>query len=157
MKSRRGGSRLRRIEKEERALAEARKTIRDLSLREKLLVLTSLYWAEGSKKDLSFSNSDPDLVRIFSRLLLEMFGVKEDRLKISIRLYEDLDKSKSLIFWSNLLNIPVSKFGVNVLPGRKVGKLKYGMCRIRLLRGGDILKKIFGVKKAVSEQFAPIA
>jgi restriction system protein len=29
---------------------------------------------------------------------------------------------------------------VNVLRGKKKGKLKYGMCRVRILKGGDMLK-----------------
>ena len=85
--------------------------------------------------------------------------IDDDRLRISIRLYEDLDRSKSLFFWSRVVGVPEEKFvNINILPGKKKGKLEYGMCRVRVAKGGDILKQIMGINKAVAQLFlAPIA
>lgn len=41
---------------------------------------------------------------------------------------------------------------VHVLNGKKIGKLQYGMCRVRIKKGGVLLKKIVGLNKAVVEQ-----
>ena len=154
----RGGSRKRKLLKEAKASEEGKILVRDLSNKEKLLFLSALYWGEGSKKDFGLSNTDPMLIKIFVTGLREVFGVTDEQLRISIRLYEDLDKDRSLSFWSQVVNIPKDKFiGVNVLVGKKKGKLEHGMCRVRVLKGGDILKKVNGINKAVIEAFVPIA
>ena len=41
------------------------KLIGKLSKRDLLLIGTALYWAEGTKKDFSLSNTDPYLVKVF--------------------------------------------------------------------------------------------
>ena len=154
----RGGSRKRKLLKETKAFEEGKILVGNLSHKEKLLFLSALYWAEGSKKDFGLSNTDPMLIKIFVTGLREVFGIADDQLRISIRLYEDLDKDKSLSFWSQVVNIPKERFiGVNVLVGKKKGKLEHGMCRIRVLKGGDILKKVNGINKAVIEAVVPIA
>lgn len=154
----RGGSRKRKLLKEAKAFEDGKNLVGNLSNKEKLLFLSALYWAEGSKKDFGLSNTDPMLIKIFVAGLREVFGITDDQLRISIRLYEDLDRDKSLSFWSQVVNIPKERFlGVNVLVGKKKGKLEHGMCRVRILKGGDVLKKVNGINKAVIEGFVPIA
>ena len=154
----RGGSRKRKLLKETRAFEEGKKLVKKLSNKEKLLFLSALYWAEGNKKGFDLSNTDPALIKVYVNGLREVFGVNDDKIRVSLRLYEDLDRGKCLSFWSQIVNIPKEKFvNVNVLAGKKKGKLEYGMCRIRILKGGDLLKKVNGINKAVIEKFVPIA
>lgn len=154
----RGGSIKRKRIKEELAFEEGIKFVGELSDREKLLFLCALYWAEGSKKDFGLSNTDPGLIKIFVKILKEVLNINIARLRVSIRIYEDLNREECLDYWSKIVDIPKDKFvNVNVLPGKKKGKLKYGMCRIRISRGGDILKKINGINKAIEKLYAPIA
>ena len=47
----RGGSKKRKVLKESESLREARSLIPDLTYREKLILLSALYWGEGSKGD----------------------------------------------------------------------------------------------------------
>lgn len=156
--AKRGGSIKRKLLKETKAFEEGKKLVGKLSYKEKMLFLTALYWAEGSKKDFGLSNTDPSLIKIFVNGLREVFNVKDDKIRISLRLFEDLDREKSLSFWSQIVNIPKEKFvSVNVLSGKKKGKLEHGMCRVRVLKGGDLLKKINGINKAIIESFVPIA
>lgn len=148
----RGGSRKLKLLKEARALEEAEKLFRKLSEREKLLFVSALYWAEGSKKDFGLSNTDPELIRVFTNGIRGVFGIPNDRLRVSVRLYEDVDIDKSLLFWSEIVGIPKEKFvSTNVLTGKKKGKLQFGMCRVRVAKGGDILKKIVGINKVVGK------
>lgn len=154
----RGGSRKRRLAKEAVALEEARQLITKVTSREKLLFLCALYWAEGSKKDFGLSNTDPELIKVFVEGLQEVFGIPKDRLRISIRIYEDLNKEKCLAFWSGVVGIPVEEFvGVDVLVGKKTGKLEYGMCRVRVLRGEELLKRVKAVNAVFCKMLAPIA
>lgn len=149
-RGKRGGSIKRKLQKEQKALEEGKKLVGQLSSKEKLLFISALYWAEGSKKDFGLSNTDPALIKVFIEGLKDIFGLKQNELKVSVRIYEDLDREKCLAFWSNITGIPKENFiNVNVLPGKKKGKLEYGMCRIRVTKGGDLLKKIIGINKAV--------
>lgn len=149
----RGGSKKLKILKEKSALEEGKKIVGALTNKEKMLFLAALYWGEGSKGDFGLSNTDPRLIKLFVECLKDVFAIENERLRISVRIYEDLDREKCLSFWSEIVGVPKEKFvNVNVLIGKKKGKLEYGMCRVRVIKGGDLLKKITGINKAVFEQ-----
>lgn len=151
----RGGSKKRQLIKEEKAFFEAKKLIGKLSNKEKILFISALYWAEGNKKDFMLSNTDPDLIGVFINVLREVFDIEDDRFRISIRIYEDMNKQKCLNFWSKVVGIPKKSFqNVSILYGKKKGKLEYGMCRVRITKGGDLLKKIKAINKNFSKQLA---
>ena len=154
----RGGSKKRKTIKEIRSLEEAKKLIKVLSYKEKLILLSALYWGEGSKKDFGLSNTDPNLIRTFVNCLKDVFKIEDTRLRISIRIYQDLDREKCLEFWSKVTGVRKDNFvSINVLEGKKKGKLEYGMCRVRVLKGGDLLKKIVSINKVVANLIVPIA
>lgn len=146
----RGGSRKKKLQLEAAAFGEGKKLVGNLSQKEKLLFLSALYWAEGSKKDFGLSNTDPELIKVYVDGLRQVLGVQDHQLRVSVRIYEDLNREKCLSFWSGIVGIPAENFvNVNVLSGKKKGKLEYGMCRIRVTKGGDLLKKVIGINKAV--------
>lgn len=150
--AKRGGSMKRRLQFEAEAYQYAKELITELSNKEKLLFLTALYWAEGNKKDLILTNTDHNLIKVFMNFARDVLKVKKERFQISIRLYEDISKEESLLFWSKVTKIPVEKFlAVHTIPGKKKGKIKYGMCRVRITKGGDLLKRILAINKVVSE------
>jgi hypothetical protein len=151
----RGGSRKKKLKLQLEALNEAKRFLRSPSDRDKLLFLSALYWAEGSKNDFGLSNTDPDLIRVFVDGLRSVLGVSDDKLRISVRIYEDLDRERCLMYWSSIVGIPKENFiNVNVLSGKKKGKLEYGMCRVRVLKGGDLLKKLKGINQAMAESLS---
>lgn len=151
--SKRGGSLSTKLRKEKKAYEKARKLINNLTSKEKILFISALYWAEGSKKDFGLSNTDPLLIKVFVTTLREVFEIKDEEFRVSIRIYEDLNKDDCLEFWSKVVNIPKENFvNVNVLRGKKVGKLQYGMCRVRITKGGELLKMIHAVNKTVAEK-----
>lgn len=154
----RGGSRKRKILKEIKSLEEAKGLIRELSYREKFILLSALYWGEGSKKDFGLSNTDPNLIRVFITCLNDVFKIDKTKLRVSIRIYEDLDREKCLNFWSNVTGVKKENFiNVNVLLGKKKGKLEHGMCRVRVVKGGDFLKSIVSINKVITDLIVPIA
>ena len=109
------------------------------------IVLACLYWGEGNKKELSLINSDPGLVKIFIDCLFSI-GVEMKDLKITLRVYEDKNIQKIKDFWANYLHVPLSLINnVNILVGKKDGKLKFGMCRIRVKKGGAYFKLIMSM------------
>jgi len=139
-------------QEKQKALLEARNFIRNITIKDKLLIATCLYWAEGAKKDFSLSNTDPLLIKTFIQCLKEL-GIGKERLKVSIRIYEDLDKEKACVFWSNTIGIPKESIkSINVLKGKKKGKLEYGMCRVRVIKGGYYLKLIKSIKDIIKDK-----
>jgi len=149
-----GGSIKRMKLREQEAINKAAIEIPSLSIKEKLIFLSALYWGEGNKKDFNLINSDPELIKIFINGLGEVFSIPKDKLRISIRIYEDLNINKCLKFWSSITGVPVNKFkSVNILKGKKIGKLEYGMCRIRIEKGGDMLKYVTALKNRIKELF----
>ncbi len=77
---------------------------------------------------------------------LSYIGVLRDKLKISLRLYEDLDKQECLKFWSTMLQVDITSIKVSeILFGNKSGKLKYGMCRIRVAKSAQYFKLIMSI------------
>jgi DNA-binding transcriptional MerR regulator len=107
-----------------------------------ILFTTALYWAEGAKRDLSLTNSDPDLIRIFIQGLLKL-GVKKSDLRVSLRLYGDIKESKARSFWAEKLDISQELIrNINWIHGKKEGKLPYGMCRVRVTKSGNYFKMI---------------
>lgn len=138
------------------AKREADKIISSLNQKDLVMIGSLLYWAEGSKKDFSFSNTDPRMVRVFIYVLKKAFKVKDEDLKVSLRIYEDLSKKACLAYWSRVTGVALDdKTSVNILKGFKKGKLQYGMCRIRIRKGGVVFKKIFSIIEKIDSLISP--
>ena len=150
-----GGSIERSKRKWLEASQEANRLMGNFSKRDKLFILSCLYWGEGSKQyDLSLNNSDPGLIKVFVECL-QIIGVKKSDLRITLRIYEDINKSKAITFWANLLNLPEDKIlGVSLLPGKKKGKLQYGMCRVRVAKGAVYFKLIMSMIDLIKSNFS---
>lgn len=150
----RNGSKTKKKKLEKMAYQKARGTIANLNDKEKLLFIAALYWGEGGKTDFNFTNSDPEMIKIFVKCLKEILKIDPKDIRASIRIYEDLDRDMCLKYWSEITEIPVKEFvNVDVLKGKKSGKLTYGLCRIRIKKGGNVLKYILALNKRTSEFF----
>ncbi len=136
LREKQGGSKERAKALRENSIIKAQSILGNLSERDHLLVLVALYWGEGTKKDFSIMNSDPKLIQAFI-VFLYSFGVGKDRLIPSLRMHSDISIRAAKEFWSYKTGLPISSFkAVEVIqPGKKKGKLPYGMCRIRVVSG----------------------
>lgn len=141
----------RMIENQKKARIEAEAVIKEITRKDKILIIGCLYWAEGNKKDLSLSNTDPVLIKTFIECLSEI-GVKKNDLRVTIRVYEDINIKRACKFWAKVAGISANEIrNVNILEGKKKGKLKYGMCRIRVVKGSFFLKILKAVKDIIGE------
>ena len=144
-KAKRGGSKARSNREWQEAKTKALKIINKIEFKEKMLVLACLYWGEGNKTELNIINSDPLMIKVVISCLKDL-GVKNEELKISLRLFEDIDKRKAIYFWTNTLALSKGTIQkIDVIKGKKVGKLKYGMCRLRVKKGGKYFKLIISM------------
>ncbi|MGC9611134.1 MAG: hypothetical protein ABSE68_02875 [Minisyncoccia bacterium] len=140
----------------EEARKDAEIKLPNLTNKDLIVILSSLYWAEGNKKDLVLTNTDPEMIKTFLYTLRKIYGIPNDSLKVSLRIYEDLDKKQCLRFWSKITGIMLdNKTTVSVLSGHKNGKLSYGMCRVRVKKGGRLLKEILSIINRINLLIRP--
>ncbi|PIR68576.1 hypothetical protein COU49_00245 [Candidatus Nomurabacteria bacterium CG10_big_fil_rev_8_21_14_0_10_35_16] len=144
-KVKRGGSKVRSEREWKEAKEKASQIIKNISFKERMLILSCLYWGEGNKTELNLINSDPVMIKVVLFCLKDL-GVKNNELKISLRLFEDIDRDKAIVFWSRALSVqPHLIQNINIIKGKKVGRLQYGMCRLRVKKGGRYFKLIISM------------
>ena len=144
-KAKKGGSKAKSKREWKEAEYKAASIIRHISFRDKMLILSCLYWGEGSKAELNLINSDPLLIRTFLVCLKDL-GVRDNELKISLRLFSGINRKKAISFWTRTLTLPQRTIQkIDVIKGKKVGKLEYGMCRVRVKKGGKYFKLIISM------------
>lgn len=153
LREKQGGSILKAKRNWKTAQHEASILITRPSTKDRLLVLAALYWGEGTKSELNLLNTDPGMIRVFVRCLKEL-GVEKSELRVSVRTYEDLDRNTVIVYWAKVIGIPVKKIlQVNVLKGKKKGKLKYGMCRVRVTKGAKHFKLIMSLIEEIKQKY----
>ncbi len=153
LKDKQGGSKEKSRKDWKAASKKAKDIFGEVDSKTKLVILTCLYWGEGNKTELNLNNSDPALIKTFVQCLYGI-GVKKSDLRITLRLFEDIKIEEAKLFWANLLDIKVNEIlGINIIHGKKVGKLKYGMCRVRVTKGGPHFKLIMSMIDLIKSDF----
>jgi len=124
--------------------------LKDISLKNKYLLiklknkdtakiaLAMLFWAEGSKStrgSLMLGNSDPNMIRVFLRLLKCCYGIDRNRLTFRVQCRADQDIPTLEKFWQLTTGISSSMIRKASVDPRTIGKpsLKKeykGVCRI---------------------------
>ena len=76
------------------------------------LILSIMYWCEGGKDDtsVSFTNSDPKLVRSFIDLLVTSFDIDRNKISARLHLHEYHNPEIQLALWSKNLDLDKNKF-----------------------------------------------
>jgi hypothetical protein len=135
LRQKQGGSKERAKGLRENSRIKAEGLVKNMSPREYLFLLIGLYWGEGTKKDFAIINSDPLLIQAFIVCLREL-NIPKDRLSFALRVHSDISIEKAKDFWSKTTGLPKKGIArVEIIEGKKKGKLPYGMCRIRIRAG----------------------
>ena len=141
----------RAIQRARNARKNARGMIRNITRDDLRLIGSALYWAEGYKRihirggrevtyhAVSLTNSDGDLIKIFLRFLREVCEVPNERIYVSVRIYEHMNEQKVLMFWQKITGLPMKNFrksyyGVSKSSQgqRPFNRLPYGTAQIRV-------------------------
>lgn len=142
--------------KEEYAISEANKVISEMHFDKSFvnILCAFIYYCEGTKdvrKGLSFTNSDPDLVRLFLSLFRKSFDLNEKKFRVCIHLHSYHDPKKQLKFWSKTTNIPTGQFIKPYLKPTSGLYRKEGYQGCVSVRYGDV--KVARELKALAFQF----
>lgn len=84
-----------------------------LDINIKKVILSMLYWAEGSKgvrEMVTFANTDPRLTLLFITLLRQCYTIDETKFRIRLHLHYYHKEKDVKNFWSMLLHIPLTQF-----------------------------------------------
>ena len=82
----------------------------------KKLLCAIIYWCEGVKdvySGLRFTNSDPQLVKIFLNLFRSSFKLNESKFRVCVHLHSYHDQEVEQKFWSKVTDIPRKQFTLN--------------------------------------------
>lgn len=137
-----GGSKLRSERNWENAKNESKKILQNKENRHLLSLAAALYWAEGNKKGFVFTNTDVKMIKLFIKILENEFKIKKDRIKITIRIFSNLNRNECIRFWKKNLEIRKNDITVYMNDGGTKGKAHYGICRLTVKNGGNLKKLI---------------
>lgn len=96
-----------------------------------------LYWAEGTfiGNTVDFTNSNPDMIRLFLKFLRNVCGVSENRLRVYLYGYSYHDVEELKKYWGKITGIPLSQFTKPYIrkdnPNFSNRKLPHGLTHIR--------------------------
>lgn len=155
--ARRKSSRLLEVEEIKR---QCGKDISFISRRELFLLGIVLYWAEGYKPKendpgvmIDFANSDPEILKIFIKWLLEFGGISKTDIVLRLHIHENHKSSEreAKKLWSKLLDIPVVQFSNTNFKKHNIntkrsntGKNYKGLISIRVKKSTVLNRRIMG-------------
>ncbi len=97
----------------------------------------ALYWGEGDKAEngrVSVINTDPAMMRIIVNFYRKILKTPDSKLRAGLFVYSDIDQSRMLDYWSNILDIPTNQFiKTQLLVSRSKltkHKTQFGICSV---------------------------
>lgn len=147
--------RLRRLRLVKRIYLDGKREIGDLSERERFLIGTALYWAEGYRKgdgEFGFTNADPAMIQFMIRWLHENCEVprRDIHLRLCITVLFKRRVPALQRFWARATGISITQFSKPTLI-RSVNRKKYidssnyyGTLRVKVRRSVNLRRKIMG-------------
>jgi len=96
-----------------------------------------LYIGEGAKRgryQVSLSNTDPRVIRLFLRFLREICGVSERRIFAWINIFDDVDLEEAQTYWEEVTWLPRPQFYRSFVRPRRGGTYRnisrYGTIKV---------------------------
>lgn len=117
-----------------------------------------LYWGEGTKKGktVDFSNSDPQMVRVFVKFLREVCRVSEERLRAMVYCHSHQKADDLEEYWSQTTEIPRTQFIKAYIregnPHKSGRVMEHGLIKIRY-HDKRLLQKLMEWKDEIVHRF----
>lgn len=146
-----GGSRDRRIAREKEAEKLAH-TILCSEHRELAIMAAMLYWGEGHKKTLIFTNTDKKMLKLYLLFLRKVLGVHSDQISILVRSSDPINPKSVLLYWSRELQVPLGNFKNNHDNIQNKTKTEYGICRIMVSKSNYYHKVIVSLINQITNR-----
>lgn len=147
-----------REDRKNRYAEEGDRLIGKLSNRELLLVGTALYWAEGLKaqRTISFSNTDPEMIKIFIRWLVECLGIHREDLRAHLHIHADINETEERRYWEEVTALPEEHFyktyrSKNFKPQGNIKRILHGVCTIRVQKSTNLFYQVEGMIEKLAQ------
>jgi len=145
------GQRLRKVAKDrhESFVHAGRAEARFLSSDPLFIAGVVAYWSEGAKsREVCFSNSDPDLIRLFISWARRFLGADQSRFSARMHLHAGQDENERREFWARTTGIPLARFGKTFIKpegsGHRKKVLYNGTVQIRLSKSRNDIERVIG-------------
>lgn len=148
-----------RIKKEKREREKGFDSVKKIEERALFFLGLGLYWGEGykeSSKEFGFTNSDPQMLKVYLRWLRVLFGVHPEDLiaRVSINHIHKKREKEIIQYWCNLLGLKKDQFTKTSFIKTRVQK-KYsddtsyfGTLRVKVRRGSLLKQRVIGALNA---------
>lgn len=108
----------------------------------------------------SFTNSDPEMIKVFLRFLREICEVPESKIQAHLRIYKHLSEAEVIKYWKEITSINQNNFkksycGISKSSQNKkpYNRLQYGTIQIRV-NDTNLFHKITGWIEGIKENAA---
>ena len=111
-----------------------------LTNKEKLLKTAGLmlYWGEGVKTTdhtVDITNSDSLMIKLFLKMLREIYGIKEEKLRVLLYCYANQNVEELINYWVKITGISQAQFTKPYIRQdfleKKKSKMPYGLIHVR--------------------------
>lgn len=151
LRSNQGGSRMRKVENI-RYAEEVAATLLKSKDREFIAMVAMLYWAEGHKSDrCEFTNTDGRMIAFYLKILRKRFKIKNQQIKITLRIFTGMKDVECLKYWSSIANVPSEDIKVRMNDGGSSGRTRYGVCRVTIVKSQSTLKLMHALINQISQ------
>lgn len=149
-----------RVAKTKKIFEDAIHEVGVLSKRDKLMIGTALYWAEGSKErgrtigqGIDFGNTDASMIKFFIDYLNDIFDIQIEDLSFSLYIHRNhkYRLNEVVEYWRSELKIPELTFSYIYYkkhnPKTKrtnIGNAYFGTVRMRVKKSSTLQRKISG-------------
>jgi len=149
-----------RIYKTKKIIESSRLEVKSININTLRIIGTVLYWAEGSKqnenrpsKELIFTNSDPEMIKVYLLWLNKCHGIDSSNIKFEIYIHETYDKTPLELskYWSDITSFSVDNFNKIYFKKNKVKSIRknkgikyHGVLRITVRKSTDLSRKVMG-------------
>lgn len=119
-----------------------------------------LYWGEGGKDiqgSINISNTDPAVLKFMLRWFGKALKIPIKEVRVYLHLYNDMDKTQKLVFWSRALGLPISQFRKPYIKKTNRNRINHkgfghGTCNL-VVRNIRLKEKIMMAIKAIGDYY----
>jgi len=143
------------------ARREARQEFARFSANPLFVAGIMIYWGEGDSKQknpLRISNTDPRMIALYAGFLRTIMGLPDEKIRLGLILYPDLDDASCKRFWSRVANLPKENFMKSqyIKGHHPTKRLSRGICmvvvssrqkKIKVLEWIDLFQRRYTIKE----------
>jgi hypothetical protein len=143
----------------------ARQEIESISKRDLWLIGIALHWAEGAKEKengtkagVNFSNSDPKMILLFRKWLINTFSVNDSDLVYELYVHKTANIEEAQTYWSKILLISTKELRTYLKKSKiktirkNTGNDYHGLIRVKVNKSTNLNRKISGWIEGIYEK-----